>query len=153
MNKKLTAILITALFLFSLTKSVSAQNIQVEHFDDGSYTITTINEQNRFDISLLSTNTRTKTKTTNYYNSDHELLWYVQVKGTFTYGNGSAKCTDAQISAESYNSHWKISNRSAKKAGNKAIATAKAKFYNGNILIKTLDQTVTLTCSSTGDFS
>lgn len=152
MNKKLISILFTVLFLLSFTTSVSAQNVQIEHFSDGSYVITTIKEQNESNISLLST-TKTKTKTTNYYNSDHELLWYVQVKGTFTYGNGSAKCTDAQIFAESYNSHWKISNRSAKKDGNKAIATAKAKFYNGNILIKTLDQTVTLTCSSTGVFS
>lgn len=71
MNKKLISILFTVLFLLSFTTSVSAQNVQIEYFSDGSYAITTIKEQNESNISLLST---TKTKTTNYYNSDHELL-------------------------------------------------------------------------------
>lgn len=64
MNKKLISILFTVLFLLSFTTSVSAQNVQIEHFSDGSYAITTIKEQNESNISLLST-TKTKTKTYN----------------------------------------------------------------------------------------
>lgn len=158
--KKLTA---TFLILLLCTQAVSAtasaqspQNIQTEYFDDGSYLVTTITEQpnNLSQISLFSsTNTKTKTKTVNFYNSSDKLMWYVQVKGTFTYGNGSAKCTNAQVSAQSRSSNWKISSKSARKSGNKAIASATAKFYNGIALIQTMNKTVTLTCSPTGQFS
>lgn len=164
MKKFISFLLITLLVSQVTLTTASAKNIptiqnQAEYYDDGGYMVTTISDSNTNStsgISLLSTTsttTKTKTKTVKYYNNSNKLLWYVQVKGTFTYGNGSAKCTKSVVSAKSYNSCWKLSNKSASKSGNKANASVTAKFYRGIFLIQTLKKKVTLTCSATGKFS
>jgi hypothetical protein len=95
----------------------------------------------------------TKTKTSYYKNSNGTILWYVKVTGTFTYGNGSSKCTSSSVTAESKSGAWKITSKSASKSGNKATAKATAKRYYGGSVAETKNKTVTLTCSPSGNFS
>lgn len=155
--KKLIFSLIAALIFVSVTPNVaSAQNpnTQIEYFSDGSYLITYVTETTNFsNIATYAATTKTKTKTANYYNSSNELLWFVQVKGTFTYGNGSSKCTASEVNAGSYNSHWKLSNKTSSKSGNSATASVTAKLYRGSEVLQTLHKSVTLSCSPTGQFS
>ena len=80
-------------------------------------------------------------------------MWYVKVTGTFTYGNGSAKCTSSDVSTKVYSSNWKLSNVSSARSGATAYAHAIGKCYNQNTVIQTIDKTVSLTCSSTGNLS
>lgn len=155
--KKITCFFITvfSLMLFSLTAYASEPTTtdNIVFFDNGDYLITTIeDESSSSNIAILSTTT-TKSKTSRYYNSKNELMWYVKVTGTFTYGNGTSKCTASSVTAKSNVAAWKISNKSASKSGNAAIGKATAKQYFDGTVVNTINRTVKLTCSPTGVFS
>lgn len=148
-------VVITSMLVLLNSLNVYAyQSETVKHFSDGGYIVITIEDAKINPPAVcLSTTSTTKSKTYTYYNSSNVKQWYVKVTGNFTYGNGTSKCNTSTVSAGAYNSTWKISNKSARKSSNKAIATATAKhYYNGNV-IDTINETVTLTCSSTGKFS
>lgn len=155
--KKIISFFITlfSLILLSLTTYAAepATADTIKFFDNGDYLITSIeDEASASDIALLSTTT-TKSKTSKYYNSNNELMWYVKVTGTFTYGNGTSKCTASSVTAQSYVSAWKITSKSASKSGNTAIGKATAKQYFNSTVVNTINRTVKLTCSSAGVFS
>lgn len=126
--KKLISLLLSAVLTLSLlpTAFASEVNASVEHFADGSYCITMLEDESS-GITLLSAKTITASKNTFYYSPKGAKLWYVKVTGTFTYGDGSAKCTASSVSAKSYSDAWSITKKSASKSGNKASATATAK--------------------------
>lgn len=153
--------LILLFFAFAIQPTYASKildSTSIEYLEDGSYYETIIEDSKVpfvfYDsIQPLSTNTVTNTKTTYYKNAAGEVLWYVRVTGTFTYGDGTSKCTAATPSAASQSSTWKVSNISGSKYGNKASATATGKqYYNGSV-VTTKTKTVTLTCSATGVFS
>jgi len=161
--KKIFTLFFTALLFSQVTcTSVYSQtkqntNKQIEHFDNGSYIVTFFTDaipDTSYGINTMSKiKTVTKTKTTEYYNNSNELMWSIQVKGTFTYGNCSAKCTKSEASAVSYYEYWKLSNKSASKSENRAIASVTAKLMKNSTVYDTIHKTVTLTCSSDGVFS
>lgn len=130
--------------------------------DDGYYIETVIEDEDSGLLTIMhnaisrskgSTTTKTKSKTTYIKNSSGNVMWYVKVTGTFTYGNGSAKCTKSVCTAESKDKTWKVSNKSSSKSGNKASATAKGTHYLNGAPLESITRTVTLTCSPTGNFS
>jgi hypothetical protein len=133
---------------------------------DGSYYVTSIEESalttetiapndalQLAPTAVLSTSTKTASKTASYYNSSGVLLWYVKVTGTFTYDGTTSVCTNSTVTAASQSSAWKISSKSASKSGNQATAKATAKRYEGIVVVQTVSKTVTLTCSKTGVLS
>lgn len=142
------------IFSLNALASTPTTNTSVEYYDDGSYIVTTIEDiSSSPGISFSSSTSTTKSKTVRYYNSEDTVMWYVKVTGTFTYGNGTSKCTSSSVTAKSYATTWKVTNKSASKSGNTAIATATAKQYFDGTVIKTINRTVKLTCSPTGVFS
>lgn len=152
--KKIICIILSIALLSIPTISFAAESndaVEIEYFDDGSYLITTIDNEPTSAIAPLS-NTTTKSKTAKYY-SGGVAKWYVKVTGTFTYGNGTSKCTSSSVSAGSYASNWKITSKSASKTENVATAKATAKKYYDGSVVETLTKTVKLTCSPTGKFS
>lgn len=154
--KKLIMIL-TCLLLFTICSPVygaeQIESLEIEYLDDGSYFETVITTESNSGMTTLSSKSVTKTKTSYYKNSNGTILWYVKVTGTFTYGNGSSKCTSSSVTAESKSGAWKITSKSASKSGNKATAKATAKRYYGGSVAETKNKTVTLTCSPSGNFS
>ena len=154
--KKLIMIL-TCLLLFTIWSPVygaeQIESSEIEYLDDGSYFETVITTESNSGMTTLSSKSVTKTKTSYYKNSNGTILWYVKVTGTFTYGNGSSKCTSSSVTAESKSGAWKITSKSASKSGNKATAKATAKRYYGGSVAETKNKTVTLTCSPSGTFS
>lgn len=154
--KKLIMIL-TSLLLFTICSPVygaeQIESSEIEYLDDGSYFETVITTESNSGMTTLSSKSVTKTKTSYYKNSNGTILWYVKVTGTFTYGNGSSKCTSSSVTAESKSGAWKITSKSASKSGNKATAKATAKRYYGGSVAETKNKTVTLTCSPSGNFS
>lgn len=136
------------------------QVVEVEYFPDGSYTETVIFDDEFADSSLitgitpLAKKTVTKSKTYNYKTASGKVLWYAKVTGTFTYGDGSAKCTAYTPSAASKDKSWIISEAIGKKGSNWCSTSAIAKHKNSlGITDKTMSKTVKLTCSPTGVFS
>ena len=154
--KKLIMIL-TCLLLFTICSPVygaeQIESSEIEYLDDGSYFETVITTESNSGMTTLSSKSVTKTKTSYYKNSNGTILWYVKVTGTFTYGNGSSKCTSSSVTAESKSGAWKITSKSASKSGNKATAKATAKRYYDGSVVETKYKTVTLTCSPSGNFS
>ena len=154
--KKLIMIL-TCLLLFTICSPVygaeQIESSEIEYLDDGSYFETVITTESNSGMTTLSSKSVTKTKTSYYKNSNGTILWYVNVTGTFTYGNGSSKCTSSSVTADSKSGAWEITSKSASKSGNKATAKATAKRYYGGSVAETKNKTVTLTCSPSGNFS
>lgn len=149
--------ILTCLLLFTICSPVygaeQIESSEIEYLDDGSYFETVITTESNSGMTTLSSKSVTKTKTSYYKNSNGTILWYVKVTGTFTYGNGSSKCTSSSVTAESKSGAWKITSKSASKSGNKATAKATAKRYYGGSVAETKNKTVTLTCSPSGNFS
>lgn len=155
--KKLLSITLIALLLLSHLSTTahaqSTQNQQVQYFDDGSYLITTISDENA-NINLRSTSlTKTKTKTSEYYNSSGKVLYMIAVTGTFTYDGTTSNCVLSKANAQSYNNNWKIGNMSSTKSSNTATAIITIKHYKNDTLIDTLKKRISLTCSPSGKFS
>lgn len=150
--KKIIALFCAMLILISfpataLAHDESAVNSFVEYFDDGSYIVT---ESIINNISTIATYTKSCGKTSTYYNADNEKLWSITLTGTFTYTGSSATCTKSTATYAIYNSRWKVTSAVASKSGRKAIGDFTAKLYTLGIPVKTVNRTLTISCSNTG---
>ena len=159
--KKFFIYLLTLLLILQTTSSVTyARSDSVSYttrtyLEDGYYIVTTLTTNSpRSSISTYaSTYSKTASRTTNVYNSSNQILWSVKVIGTFTYGNGSAQCTKADVDVKSYNSYWKLSNVSAARSGATAYASATGKKIINGIVMQTINRSISITCSPTGELS
>ena len=154
--KKVLTFVISAVMIFTaipVCAASSTDNFTIEYLEDGSSYVTIMG--NTYSSTGYEINSTTKTNFKKSYsrNSKGENLWYVKVTGTFRYGGGPSVCTKSEVEAKSLNSNWKITNSSASKSGNTASATATAKKYTAGAVVDTKTKTVTLKCSSTGEFS
>lgn len=148
--KKLIATILTMLCILSGFTTVSAKNTsEIIYLKDGSYLIIELTEES----TSRASNTKSGTKTINHYNNDNEKLWDATLRGTFTYTGSSATCTKATIAYNIYNDNWKITSATASKSGNKATGDVIAKQYVLGIPIKTVERTITLSCSASGTLS
>lgn len=155
--KKIISVLLCVILIFSLSiNSLATENIDnecvvVEYLEDGSCFITTITmiEEN----STYATNTKTFAKTISYKDSDGIVCWSATLTATFRYTGSSATCTDSTVSYEIYDSAWRMTSATASKSGNTATADITAKRYTLGIPFKTIDRTITMTCSANGTIS
>lgn len=98
---------------------------------------------------IASLNTKTGTKTVNYYNGS-TILWSVSVGGTFSYGNGTSTAQSVTLTTNSFDPNWKVEKIGSYVNGNSAIGTARGKRYLFGIVVQTVDREVILSCSSDG---
>lgn len=153
--KKLISVFLALLMLLSFpmisyaddSKVVEYTNGNIEYYEDGSYSVTTI-EINT--ISTLAASTVKQTKTISHYNSKNEKQWDITVTGTFTYTGSSATCTNSTVSYKIYDTHWKVTSSQASKSGRTATGDFTLKRYFLGIPTETVNKTLTLTCSNTG---
>lgn len=152
--------LFTIIMLLSLIAfpQIQAKAQTIDHANQPPIHCVTVIEENPVSaISLYSTTSTTKTKTgskTVYYkDANNKTLWYVKVTATFSYNNKTSTCTSASVTAASYNSYWKVSNKSSSHSGNHGTASATGKKYLAGIVISTINKSVTLTCSKDGALS
>ena len=118
----------------------------VTDFSDGSYLVTRIT----YDAMdpAREAGQKSGTKSHDYYNSAHQILWTFRVHGTFSYDGGSAEATGADYSYDIYDSAWSFNSGSAFYSG--AKATASGSF---TILSMPSSLSVSLTCSGKGVLS
>ena len=153
--KKLISVFLIILMLLSFPMISYADNSEiaeytngyVEYYDDGSYSITTIEIS---PISTFSASTAIQTKTTSHYSSKNEKEWDITVKGTFTFTGSSATCTNSTVSYNIYDKNWKVTSSKASKSGRTATGEFTLKKYFLGVPIKTDNETLTITCSNTG---
>ena len=125
----------------------TATDKYVEYFEDGSYIVTELETSG---ISTFAASTKNYSKSTSYYNSDNEKEWTITLSGTFSYTGSSATCTKATKSYKIYDDHWKVTSSNASKSGNKATGNFTVKRYLAGIPIRTVNKSLTITCSKTG---
>lgn len=153
MMKKIISLLSIISMLLVMMPTVAYANEKVatdsyiEYFDDGSYIVTRIETSA---ISTFATSTTSKTKSSDYYDADNKRLWTVNVTGTFTYTGSSATCTKSATSYTIYDSKWKVTSAAASKSGRMATGDFTVKRYTLGIPTKTINKTLTITCSNTG---
>jgi hypothetical protein len=135
------------------SEALATATSETTYMNDGSYYVTTVQENVAGNTLQAVASTKTGSKKTTYYNSSGASLWYVQVTGAFTYNGTTSSCTSSTVSAASQDSVWVISSRSASKSGNQATASATANRYNGSTIAQTVSKTVILTCGKTGTLS
>lgn len=107
-------------------------------------------------ITYYETNTRAATKsgskTSEYVNSDGEVMWSVTVYGTFTYNGTTSSCTSVSHSTTAPGSSWSIKSSSSSKSGYCASATATAT-HKQIFTSQDYTRTVNLYCSPYGILS
>lgn len=153
MKQRWFSALLCVLFLMGLVSTAMAtdSSTEVVTLSDGSYIVSVISDVE--DGISTAGYTITKAKTSTYYSSDDVAQWYVRVVGTFTYDNTTSKCIASAVGTHVYASGWKMSDATHSISGNKASATATAKYYVLWTVQNTITKTVTLTCSATGQLS
>lgn len=153
--KRIISIFLTAIVFCTCSFNSFAwskqTNTSIEYFEDGSYIITTIQENANH--TTFSTSTKTGSKRSDYYNEDSEIMWSTTLTATFSYSGTSATCTASNITYTVNASNWRIISAVATKSGNMAIGDVTAKKYFLGVPIETVERTVTLTCSPTGVLS
>lgn len=151
--KRISALILTVLMIFSIApiNAFAAEDIvtdsYIEYFEDGSYIVTEITESS---ISTFDTKTITKSKSSYYYDNKDNAQWRVTITGTFNYTGSSATCTKATTAYTIYDNAWKVTSAVPSKSGNKATGTFTVKKYVLGVPLKTVNRTVTITCSNTG---
>lgn len=123
-----------------------------EVLENGDYIITTISEYDNA-LSARSANTKTGSKTAEYYNSNDELCWSFKITGTFSYNGSTSSCTKVTSSYKIYNTAWKNPSTSVSKSGNKATGTITIKQYYAGVVISTKTRTLSLSCNKNGTLS
>lgn len=103
-------------------------------------------------VSVFASGTKKGSTTATYY-ANGEAMWYVKITGNFSYTGSSSKCTSASVSAGSYVSTWKISDKSSSYSGNTATGKATAKLWYGIVAIDTITRSVSVSCSAAGKIS
>lgn len=131
----------------ALASEIVATETDVEYFEDGSYIVT---EMTTSTISTFAAKTVSKTKSAHYYDNNNNKEWTVSLSATFSYTGSSATCTRATTSHTIYDSAWKVTSAVPSKSGNKATGNFTVKRYFAGIPVKTVNKTLTITCSNTG---
>lgn len=130
--------------------SSTEERTEIEYLKNGDYLITKIKEES---YKMRVGGTKTASKTTNYYNANGSIMWYVKVTATFKYDGKSSACTKVSADAGSKSSVWKVTNKTATKSGNSGTAKASATQYYGNRPLHTYTRSVTLRCDKNGSLS
>lgn len=151
--KKLISLLSVILMIAVMCPTTAFANDEivtesyVEYFEDGSYIVTELTEST---ITTFATKTVSKSKSSHYYESDDSKAWTVTLNATFSYTGSSATCTKATTSYTIYDSAWKVTSAVGSKSGNKATGNFTVKRYLLGVPLKSIDRTLTITCSNTG---
>ncbi len=93
----------------------------------------------------------TKSKYANYYSSDGEMLWSVQLKAEFTYNGKKAVCNESEISYMIYDHDWQLLGSSHSEKDNTAQGSFVMKQYKLGVPLKEIEKTLTLTCDKNGN--
>lgn len=146
----LALMLSSTLLTTSAFADAGVQAPQIVRFDDGSYVVITIEQDQPLSGSAdrSARSVKSGTKNYDYYGSANELVLTFRVHGTFEYNGTSASATGATYSYDIYDSGWSFVDGSAVCSGATATATGNFKW-----LMFPNSVSVSLTCSPNGVLS
>lgn len=138
------------LFTFNVSALNDQSDANIIHFDDGSCLEISAVEETTI---ARATNTKSGQQSLIYRNNNGVEQWRATLTATFTYNGSSATCTSASITSSVSDGNWKFTQKTATKSGNKATGNITVKHYVLGIPTKTVEQTITITCSASGALS
>lgn len=150
--KRFVCFLLSALFLFSMTGAVSAEEpsttTEIIYFDDGSYLIVeTVQSMSR------TANTTSGFKRIVHVTESGTTEWRAILTGTFTYDGTTATCTESSVTTYVYASNWYEISKSATKSGDTANGSVTMGHTVLGITVARKTYSMTLTCSPNGTLS
>ncbi len=133
-NRVFGAVLACLLLVCALPVQAYAQQEEVIYYDDGSYTVITVQTESAV---TRATNYRNGSKDFRHYDSGNTLCWKATLTATFSYNGSSATCTAVNsFNVTIYNSDWSVGSKSTSRSGNTAYGylTMNRKIVgNGNL--------------------
>ncbi len=146
--KRFLSIILVALMLVSCSIVASAEQVEpkteIEYFEDGSYTVTVLEETNSFARAAKSGQ---KVKT--YYTASDEPVYSVTVTGTFSYTYGvSAEATASSVVVSLYKDAASLVSKSATYRNATAYASGTVSYLG-----YTRASTVSISCDIYGNLS
>lgn len=136
---------------YAATLSPAIETSTIIKDSDGGYYLETITETlSNYPLTygIYSTNTKTKTKTTKYYNTNNTLCWQYSLTGSFRINKESATCTSSNAKLSIYDTNYSLYSENHSHSGNKATGTVKIK-HGENVK----SRTISIICSKNGDLS
>ena len=177
-TKRIISMLLCAvLLLVPFAPFVSAENgvkpgAGVEYFEDGSYLVFDILEEEAYTsatflqklLNLLkkifaflrpepAQQTVSKTKYAEYNDANGKRLWSISLDADFTYNGKTSACTNARVTYKIYDSDWKNVSSSCSKSAATATGTFSMRQYKLGVPLKLIEKTLTLTCDANGKVS
>lgn len=148
-NRVFGAVLACLLLVCALPVQAYAQQEEVIYYDDGSYTVTTVERY----AATRASGTISGRNMKNHYSSDNVLQWRAVLDASFSYNGSSATCTAVNsFNVTIYNSDWSVGSKSTSRSGNTAYGylTMNRKIVGGT---QGVPVTVTLSCDKNGNLS
>lgn len=151
MKKKLSVFLVLTLFvcMMMIPASAASPAVQLEteiiHTEDGDIEIETSSAIYR---SLLRSSSSVKVEKTQTVKYNDEVIAIVTLTTTFSYNGTTARVTSTSSSHETYDG-WTYKNEEITTSGGTAQLTAQL----SKLFLRTLEITITATCSPTGDIT
>lgn len=155
--KKICCILMFTLLILSIKTEVKAESDsspvidkELIYLDEGySMQITTI-IYNDSQITFATTSTKSVSRIYEIKNIFGNTVASYTLNGRFSYDGNTATCLSATYSTSVESALWSFDNATASKAGAKAIGNFTAKTL---IPPQTITQTLSITCSKTGEIT
>lgn len=146
----LVAAILSTIFVFSAyADGNDPSGYKIEYLENGDYIVTYFDDDANLIPDDGAKGTVVHSKTSRYYNSSGETMWYVTVTGKFTYNGVYSSCTEAAHAAGAPGASWSIISASHSKSGNTAKATAKARHTSG-VGYSDYTRSVTIKCAPNG---
>lgn len=152
MRKKIASMMLACLMVICLLplQAGAAESVEkVTRYEDGSYTVTTVERY----AATRASGTISGRNIKNHYSSDNVLQWRAVLDASFSYNGSSATCTAVNsFNVTIYNSDWSVGSKSTSRSGNTAYGylTMNRKIVGGT---QGVPVTVTLSCDKNGNLS
>lgn len=152
----ITLAVIIIFFVFPINTYAKYDDIiisqKTEYLDNGFYIIKTLTVESQNNL-IRTSSTKTGSKTITIFNSDDEAMVTLKLTASFSYTGTSATCTSVTPSYTIHNSYWKVPTAIGTKNGNTAKGEFTAKKYWLGLLVQTINESTSITCSNTGVLS
>lgn len=139
--------------ILSIAPAVKAQGTERISDSDNDIIICATTTEDVSSVTRAGYKYVTVKRTSTFKNASGKALWYVTLQATFQYNGTNSGCTSAKVTAGSYNSNWKVSDKRTSVSGATATAYATGRLYSGSTLIQTVPKSVSLYCSPSGKVS
>jgi len=151
MKRQFFAVFLSVILLFMPIITVHAapqNNATIITYEDGGYIVIEL-----LQIQTRSSNTIAGQKQIKRYDTNNQLEWQAVLTAQFEYNGQSATCTSANCAVFTVDESWhEVSNVTTRSGGTATTSLVISRKLLG-ITVKTINETITLTCDKNGNLS